>query len=63
MAASEAQLKASKKYQQKFDRLQIRVTHEEKIVVDEHAKSMGESTSAFVHRAIFETLSRDKLHK
>ncbi len=59
MATSESQRNACKKYQQKFDRLQIRVTHEEKTLVDQHAKSMGESTSAFVHRAIFEAISRD----
>lgn len=59
-ATSEAQLKASKKYQQKFDKVQIRVTHEEKAAIDQHAESMGESTNAFVRRAIAEAMSRDK---
>lgn len=57
--ASEAQLKANKKYQQKFDRLQIRISHEDKIVIDRHAETMGESTNAFVRRAIAEAMARD----
>jgi predicted HicB family RNase H-like nuclease len=59
MATSEAQLKANKKYQHKFDKVQIRVSHEEKAAIDQHAESMGESTNAFVRRAIAETISRD----
>ena len=59
MATSEAQLKANKKYQHKFDKVQIRVSHEEKAVVDKHAEAMGESTNAFVRRAIAETIARD----
>ena len=60
MATSEAQLKANKKYQQKFDKVQIRVSHEEKDAIDQHAQSMGESTNAFVRRAIAETMARDQ---
>ena len=60
MATSEAQLKANKKYQQKFDKVQIRVSHEEKDAIDQHAESMGESTNAFVRRAIAETMARDQ---
>lgn len=59
MATSEAQLKANKKYQQKFDKVQIRVSHEDKESIDRHAASMGESTNAFVRRAIAETMERD----
>lgn len=60
MATSEAQLRANKKYQNKFDKVQIRVTHEEKAIIDQHAESMGESTNAFVRRAIAEAMERDK---
>lgn len=60
MTVSEAQLRANKKYQQKFDKVQIRVTHEDKQMIDDHAQSMGESTNAFVRRAITETIARDK---
>lgn len=59
MATSEAQLKANKKYQQKFDKVQIRVSHDEKERIDQHAKIIGESTNAFVRRAILETMERD----
>lgn len=59
MATSEAQLKANKKYQHKFDKVQIRVSHEDKEIIDRHAESMGESTNAFVRRAIAETIARD----
>lgn len=59
MAVSEAQLKAAKKYQQKFDKVQIRVPHEEKDIIDAHASKMGESVNAFVRRAIAETMDRD----
>ena len=59
MATSEAQLKANKKYQHKFDKVQIRVSHEEKAAIDKHAEAMGESTNAFVRRAIAETIARD----
>lgn len=59
MATSEAQLKANKKYQHKFDKVQIRVSHEEKAAIDKHAEATGESTNAFVRRAIAETIARD----
>lgn len=60
MSASEAQLRANKKYHQKFDKVQIRVPHEEKERIDRHAELMGESTNAFVRRAISETMERDQ---
>ena len=60
MAVSESQLRANKKYHQKFDKVQIRVSHEEKVEIDQHAKNVGESTNAFVRRAIAETMERDQ---
>jgi len=60
MTVSESQLRANKKYHQKFDKVQIRVSHEEKAVIDQHAKNGGESTNAFVRRAIAETMERDQ---
>ena len=59
MSTSESQLKANKKYQQKFDRVQIRVSHDDKNRIDRHAEMMGESTNSFVRRAIEETIVRD----
>lgn len=60
MAQTEAQLRASKKYHQKFDDLRIRVPAGEKEIIDKHAADMGESTNAFVKRAIAETIERDQ---
>ena len=57
---SEAQLKATKKYLSKFADLKIRVTPEFREVVQEHAKAFDESTSAFIKRAIVETMDRDQ---
>ena len=59
MSSSEAQLRASKKYHDKFEKLQIRVTSEEKAAVEKHAKSTNESVNSFVRRAIAETIERD----
>lgn len=59
MAQTQAQLRASKKYHEKFDDLRIRVPSGEKALIDAHANSMGESTNAFVRRAIAETIERD----
>ena len=60
MAQTEAQLRASRKYHEKFDKLQIRVPGGEKETIDAHAAEMGESTNSFVRRAIVETMERDK---
>ena len=59
MARTEAQLKASKKYHAKFDRLYIRISPEYKQEIEEHAKKTGESVNTFVQRAIAEAISRD----
>lgn len=59
MATSEAQLKASKKYHDKFEKLQIRVTPEEKAAVEQHASQTNESVNSFVRRAITETIARE----
>lgn len=60
MALSEARLRATKKYHDKFDRVQIRIPHGEKDILEQHAESMGESVNSFVRRAIAETIERDK---
>ena len=61
--ASDAQLKANKKYHEKFDNLRIRVPAGEKEIIDQHAQSMGESTNAFVRRAIEITMELDKKNR
>lgn len=60
MSTSEAQLRASKKYHDKFEKLQIRVTPEEKAAVENHAAQMDESVNSFVRRAIAETIAREQ---
>ena len=59
MSTSEAQLRASKKYHDKFEKLQIRVTSEEKAAVEKHAAQINESVNTFVRRAITETIARE----
>lgn len=59
MALSEARLRATKKYQDKFDRVQIRVTHEEKEAIEKHAEAIGESVNTFVRRAVAEAIERE----
>lgn len=63
MAQTEAQLRASKKYHQKFDNLQIRVPQGEKEKIIAHATTHGESLNGFVRRAISETMERDLTEK
>lgn len=60
MAQTEAQLRASKKYHEKLDNIQVRVPSGEKAAITEHAKGRGESLNGFVVRAIRETIERDK---
>ena len=60
MAQTEAQLRASKKYHEKFDNIQIRVPAGEKEVIANYAAEKGESLNSFVRRAILETMDRDK---
>ena len=60
MAQTEAQLRASKKYHQKYEYLQARVTPVEKETVTAHAEAMGESLNAFMRRAFAETMERDR---
>lgn len=59
MGQTEAQLRASKKYHQKLDNIQVRVPQGEKAVIADHAAARGESLNGFVRRAISETMERD----
>lgn len=60
MAQSDAQIRASRKYREKFEYLQARVPADEKEVIVAHAEKMGESLNAFMRRAFAETMERDK---
>lgn len=59
MGQTEAQLRASKKYHQKLDNIQVRVPQGEKAAIADHAAARGESLNGFVRRAISETMERD----
>lgn len=61
MAASDAQRKASKKWEdEKVDRLTIRMKKGKKEIIASCAEKSGESTNAFVNRAIDEAIERAK---
>ena len=64
MSQTEAQLRASKKYhQEKLDEIKLRVPKGEKERIQAHAAAGGESTNAFIYRAINETIERDTKKK
>ena len=60
MAPTEAQIRARRKYREKQEYLQTRVSPEEKATIAAHTESIGESLSEFIRRAIFETITRDQ---
>lgn len=57
---SEAQKKAIHKYLAKFIEMKIRVSPEEHEEIKKHATDMGESATAFMKRAVVETMARDR---
>ena len=57
---SESQKRASKKYLSQFAELKIRVLPEQRDEIQAHAKKMGESTAAFIKRAIDQAIDRDE---
>ena len=60
MSRSEAMKRASMKYEQeKVERVVFRVEKGKKEVMQEHANRNGESLSAFLNRAVEETMERD----
>ena len=60
MAQTGAQLRASKKYHDKFDDIKLRVPKGERQILQDHAASQGESLNNFLRRAAPETMERDK---
>ena len=60
---TEARRRANKKYNDKFVEVKVRMVPERRTIVQEHAASMGESTTAFINRAIDEAMARDKKKK
>ena len=61
MPRSDAMDRAIKKYEQeKVDRILFRVPKGMKEMIQNHAEKRSESLSAFLNRAILETIDRDK---
>ena len=61
MPISKAQQKATFKYSKaNYDDVRFRVPKGEKQMLAEHAKAQGESTNAFIYRAVRETIERDR---
>ena len=60
MTTSEAQLRANRKHQQeRLEEIKFRVPKDNKARIQKHAAAKGESTNAFIYRAINETIERD----
>ena len=60
MATSDALKRAIKKYdQEKVDRIIFRVPKGKRDMIQTHAAEQGESVSAFLNRAVDETMARD----
>lgn len=55
-----AQAEAHKRYMKNFIEIKVRMTPEKRTVVQEHAAAMNESATAFINRAIDETMERDQ---
>ena len=55
-----AQAEAHKRYMKDFVEIKVRMKAEKRTIIQEHAANMGESATAFINRAIDETMKRDK---
>lgn len=60
---TEAQKRAKQNYMERFVEIKVRMTPERRAEVQEHAKTQGESATAFINRAITEQVKRDTTHK
>lgn len=64
MAQTDAQRKARDKWlSEKVEEIKFRVPKGEKDSIQSHAKKQGESTNAFIYRAVKEAIERDKRTK
>ena len=61
MSTEEAKRRAKKKFiAEKLEGITFRVPVGQKSRIQEHAKSQGESTNAFIYRAVNEAIERDE---
>jgi len=58
---TEARKRAIKRHHEKLERIELRVKKGKKDIIKVHAKKQGESTNAFVNRAVDEAIERDNL--
>lgn len=56
---SEAQKRAQRKYMEKYVEIKVRMTPDKRSIVQDHARSRGESATEFINRAIDEAMERD----
>ena len=56
---TQARKEANARYNSKFVEVKVRMTPERRSEVQEHASNMNESATAFINRAIDETIARD----
>lgn len=64
MPRSDAMNRAIQKYdREKIDRIMFRVPKGKKEIIQAHASFQGESLSAFLNRAVDETIARDQESK
>lgn len=57
---TQARKEANARYNSKFVEVKVRMTPDRRSVVQEHVAAMDESTTAFINRAIDETMARDQ---
>ena len=61
MAVSKANQRAVAKYMKaNYDDIKVRTFKGKRAIIQAHAEQQGESTNAFINRAIDETMQRDK---
>ena len=63
MSPTEAQIRARRKYREKQEYIQVRVSPDEKAAVIAHIESTKESLSDFMRRAFTEAMERDRTSK
>jgi len=61
--STEAQKRAHKKYMESFVEIKVRMTPDKRSTIQDHAKKMGESTTAFINRAIDNQMESDNTIK
>ena len=56
---TEAQKRAQKKYMSSFVEIKVRMTPEKRSIIQDHARTMGESVTVFINRAIDQTMAQE----